>query len=96
MTRSSVLPTDTGFCTIQFARAGAFEGDELFDIKHDIQTFLQPVVLRDTLRERLNDERQLYYTFECNIQALPIIHAFLFISRDYDDRYSVTVDYVNL
>lgn len=96
MTRSRKLDTSSSYCTIHFAKAGAFTGDELYDIRHDLETFTAPLHKNESFRTENNDDRQLKFTFECNSQALSLIHDHLFCERAYEDDYSVTVDFNRL
>lgn len=96
MTRSSTLDTTSSYCTIYFAKAGSFTGDELYDIRHDLETFTAPLHQNETFKTENNDDRQLKFTFECNSQALSLIHDHLYRERSYEDDYSVTVDFYRL
>ena len=87
MTSSSAL------CSITLHKPSTIPKDEAALLKHEITSFVSPFV-NETFTSHKGKSVQI--SFECNHQALPLLHDYLFSTKAYDEQYSLDVNFKRL
>lgn len=87
------MASSSSLCSITLHKKSAIHKDEAALLKHEINSFVSPFV-NETFSTHKGKSMQI--SFECNNQALPLLHDYLFCTKAYDEQYSVDVDFKRL
>ena len=88
------------FCSITFKhKAGApLTDDDFFEIRDELLTFLLPYQIKTVFPFGFtkDDKRILMICFECTQSIKSSIWNFVFTSKQYDQKYSITFNFDTL
>ena len=87
------MASSSSLCSITLRKNSNIYKDEAALLKHEIESFVSPFV-NETYSTHKGKSMQI--SFECNHQALPLLHDYLFCTKAYNEEYSVDVDFKRL
>lgn len=81
------------YCTITISKVQPFEEDEYWQLKQQLENYLEPIASPWLLYPSFSakDYTRCTLMFECNANALDIVHTYVHNSERFGPEYQITI-----
>lgn len=81
------------YCTITFSKADPFEEDEYWQLKSQLEAYLDPIASPWLLYPSFShkDYKRCMLMFECNANALDIVQTYVHNKERFGPEYQITI-----
>jgi len=88
--------SSNAICSISLEKERPFDPKEVSNVGKQISTFVLPFVGDVHIPMSRQTENIMQTTFECNYEAMSLIHNFVYETQAYDQTYGVVIDFNRL